>query len=61
MLRGQRMRDWTRSKLASMVVDPGYLEAILLEVHRRNLLELEGYAACVLDDEHPVLSEQAGV
>ena len=59
MLRGQRRRDWIRSRLAGMVGDPGYPEATLLEVHHRSLVELEGYAACVLNDERPVLTEQA--
>jgi len=44
-----------------MAVDPGYLEASLLEVHRKDLLELEERAACVLNDERLVLSEQADV
>lgn len=47
--------------LGGKVADPGYLGAILLGAHRRNLVELEGYGVYVPNVGHRVLLEQADV
>jgi hypothetical protein len=61
VLRGRRRRGSRRSTLGGKVVDPGYLGAILLGAHRRNLVELEVYGVYVPTAGHRVLLEQADV
>jgi hypothetical protein len=43
--------------LAGRVADPRYLEAILLEAHHRNPVELEECGVYVRDVEHRVVLE----